>query len=91
MDDLYICPIPGKTFSDESAMALVGFVFAAQEAGFVKITWLERGGDAALVHERLELFDVQVPVAAFPVGFEKFRGRGQVWQVSVFAAVGKFI
>lgn len=62
MDDVDVSPGVAKIFGDEAAMTMVRFVFAAEEAGSLKLLSCEGLLDSAFSHEGGEARCVGIPV-----------------------------
>jgi hypothetical protein len=82
--DLNIFPVAAEVFGDEAAVAVVGLLFAAEEAGSVEEFAGCKGFDGAGLHEVEETALVGGPVALeLFVGVQYVLGGGEIRGVDV--------
>ena len=87
MMDFEVAPVFGEVFGDEAAVALVGFIFAAEEARVLEEFGLDVFFDGAFGHEVEEVLFVGVPAALFFFVLVKHGlGRGEDGKVEVVGA-----
>src|ERR671912_227735 len=89
MHHLNAWPCLGQAFGDEAAVAPFGSRLAAEQTadGLLERGPVEGVRDSTLVHQRLELQNVVVPVAVFTIGVPDLSIRGELREVDVTRAV----
>ena len=90
MNYVHVVPLFLEVLCDQSAVAMVWFVLAAQEASTIKLI-SANFLDLAVGHQLPELGFVDIPYPfPFLILVENFLGRSQLWNVTIAHAANRF-